>query len=146
MVLLSVNEKQLFQVITDWNVRKYGAKKQVQLILNRNWNGHVIPLSENVLQCLTGRQMCVWMCLWASYWEFPCERQPLFYRLHFVLFPYAYLDKFYIIHTQHTHRYFFMSFLLQMTNNGFPEWTKKCTLCTFHNSSTKSMPLCPSKN
>lgn len=28
MVLLSVNEKQLFQVITDWNVRKHGAKKQ----------------------------------------------------------------------------------------------------------------------
>lgn len=31
MVLLSVNGKQLFQVITDWNLIKLGAKKKTSV-------------------------------------------------------------------------------------------------------------------
>lgn len=45
MVLLSIDEKQLFQVITDWNLRKHGApKKKFNFVLKRNQNGYITNL------------------------------------------------------------------------------------------------------
>ena len=50
MVLLSINEKQLFQVINDWNLKKTSCPKE-KIVLKRNWNGYITNLPfDNKLQ------------------------------------------------------------------------------------------------